>query len=62
MGLQGNSYVPIADSYTNMQTSDCRNAPLVQLRDPVLSVKYTVINPRCASGYEMLCDTQGREC
>jgi len=62
MGLQGNSYAPIAGSYANMLTSDCRNAHLVKRRVHVLSVKYTVINPRCESGYEKLCDTPGREC
>jgi hypothetical protein len=51
-----------AGSYMNMQTSGCRNAHLVKRRAPVLNVKYTVINPRCASGYEMLCGTPGREC
>jgi hypothetical protein len=45
-----NNYVPIAGSYTNMPTNVCRNALLAQRRAPVLNVKYTVINLRCASG------------
>lgn len=49
MAAAANNYALIVSNYTNMQSSDCRNARLARKRGPALSVKYIAINPKCAS-------------